>query len=152
MSYGYNNVYGNYDYHSNPYSNMNAYNNLNLLMNQQNQNAFPNMQQNMQPNIQNNIQQSINYVASIEEVKAHPVDWSGGINYFVDKANNCIYTKQLANDGSVLINTYRLDNQPTATAQSINKDDFVTREEFNIVKNSMDKLLEQLGGVTNEQQ
>lgn len=90
-------------------------------------------------------QQQIVYVASMDEVKAHPVDWTGGITYFVDKVNSCIYTKQLGDNGIPDIKVYKLDNLKDE------KIDYVTREEFDKVKEVLDNLLKQLGGVTNEQ-
>ena len=81
----------------------------------------------------------------MDEVKAHPVDWTGGITYFVDKVNSCIYTKQLGDNGIPDIKVYKLDNLKDE------KIDYVTREEFDKVKEVLDNLLKQLGGVTNEQ-
>lgn len=88
--------------------------------------------------------QQIVYVASIEEVRAFPVDWTGGITFFVDKANSCIYTKQVADTGIPEIKTYKLDTNEQKP------NDYVTREEFNNVKATLDSLLNSLGGTTNE--
>lgn len=124
----------NYGYYGQQYYNNNYY------QQQQQQQQLP-QQQIQQPNMQ-----TIVYVASIEEVKAHPVDWSGGITYYVDKVNSCIYSKQLGDNGIPVILTYRLDTNMQGGPE------YVTREEFDKVKSVLETLLAQLGGVSNEQQ
>lgn len=88
--------------------------------------------------------QQIVYVASIEEVRAFPVDWTGGITYFMDKANSCIYTKQVADTGIPEIKTYKLDTNEQKTTE------YVTREEFDNVKATLESLLNSLGGAISE--
>lgn len=105
-------------------------------------------QQSFQPQMNNQFQQPATQgvipVASIEEVKAHPVDWSGNANYFVDNVNNRIYTKQVGLDGIPRTNIYKLDNEPVVAPQT----EYVTREEFDVVNNTLNSLLKQLGGDT----
>jgi hypothetical protein len=51
-------------------------------------------------------------VASIEEVKACPIDFDGSVFYFPDLANKKIYTKQINMDGTAAINMYELKEMP----------------------------------------
>lgn len=86
---------------------------LNLMQqnyNMQQANQFQPMQ-NAQNNVQQNNQFSVLPVSGIEEVKAHPTDMSGNMNYFIDNANKRIYTKQLNMMGIPEINTYTLNNE-----------------------------------------
>lgn len=64
-------------------------------------------------------------VASIEEVKAAPIDFDGSITYFPDLTNNKIYTKQINIDGSMSLLTYELSEKPVEP-----KVEYVTKEEF----------------------
>lgn len=70
-------------------------------------------------------------VASIEEVRAYPIDFDGSIFYFPDIANRKIYTKSVNMDGTVAINLYELKEiaTPQITDQPIDSS-YVTREEF----------------------
>lgn len=155
MNYGYNNNMGTYGYQPQPMRDMNTYNNMNNLLSQQQQ--LQQMQQAQQaqqlpqaPSLQQTpqtVQPTITFVGSIDEVKAHPVDWTGGTSYFMDKSNGNIYTKGLNTDGLVKINTYKLDNTPEAPTiqEEVNLKDYVKREEFEGIKNTIDNLLTQLG-------
>lgn len=74
-------------------------------------------------------------VTSIDEVRATSVDFDGSISYFPDLANGKIYTKQINMDGTSKILMY----EPVEIPQPVMKgqDDFVTREEFNTVIQSI---------------
>lgn len=74
-------------------------------------------------------------VTSIDEVRATSVDFDGSISYFPDLANGKIYTKQINMDGTSKILMY----EPVEIPQPVMKgqDDFVTREEFNAVIQSI---------------
>lgn len=126
-------MYGNY---YNPYNTYNPYDY---------QQQFQQPQQPQQPQ---QAQQQFKYVGSIEEVRASATDFTGGVSYFVDVANNTIYSKQLAPTGLVDIKTYRLSTeQPT-------KPSYVEKEEFLKLKTDFDNLINQLTnpkeGVTND--
>lgn len=138
MNYGY---YGQQGYYNGYYPNQQVQQSQQVQQVQQGQQMVQQNPQLQQPNIQ-----SIVYVASIEEVKAHPVDWSGGVTYYVDKVNSCIYTKQLGDNGIPVILTYKLDSNTQGNSE------YVTRGEFEKVKTILENLLSQLGGVANEQQ
>lgn len=97
----------------------NMYNPLQPQMERLNsmQNAYGIQQQNQfqqQQIPQQQVQQpqhAVLPVSGIEEVKAHPTDMSGNLNYFIDNANKRIYTKQLNVMGVPEINTYTLNNE-----------------------------------------
>lgn len=125
---------------------------LNQMQQMQQMNQQPQYQQPNQQQIQQPQGQSIIPVASIEEVKGHPVDWSGNPNYFADNVNKKIYIKQLGINGAPSISVYTLDTEPTET-----KEGYCTKEEFNALKGELenykgvlDNLLNQLGGKGNE--
>lgn len=81
-------------------------------------------------------------VSSIEEVRATAVDFDGSIFFFPDLANKKIYTKQIAMDGSAILNMYELKQIPMETA-NINSSNYVTREEFESTLAQIRSLLEQ---------
>lgn len=87
----------------------------------------------------NSGQQTIIPVASIEEVRSHPVDWSGSTNYFIDNVNKRIYTKQLNLNGVPEMNTYVLDNsiinQSNTNEANGNSEEILSR-----IKNLEDKI------------
>lgn len=143
--------YGGYTYGANSY-NINPMqpqmDRMNFLQQQQMQQSQ--QMQNQQPAQQNN--QSVIPVGGIEEVKAHPVDWSGAPNYFMDNANNKIYIKQIGMDGTPKIRSYILDETPI---QEKTMGDFVSKKEFDLLKKEIEeykKILNNfLGGNANEQ-
>lgn len=82
-------------------------------------------------------------VSSIEEVRAHPIEFDGSIFYFPDVANKKIYTKSMNLDGTVAINLYELKTLPTFTDHP-NDSSYITREEFDIAITQLKNLYEQL--------
>lgn len=75
-------------------------------------------------------------VASLDEVRAIPVDFDGSVFYFPDLANGKIYTKQINQDGTSSLFMYERKEIPDATYQP-----YVTKEELNQIlielKNSL---------------
>ena len=75
-------------------------------------------------------------VASLDEVRAIPVDFDGSVFYFPDLANGKIYTKQINQDGTSSLFMYERKEIPDVTYQSD-----VTKEELNQIlielKNSL---------------
>ena len=75
-------------------------------------------------------------VASLDEVRAIPVDFDGSVFYFPDLANGKIYTKQINQDGTSSLFMYERKEIPDITYQS-----YVTKEELNQIlielKNSL---------------
>lgn len=65
-------------------------------------------------------------VASLDEVRAIPVDFDGSVFYFPDLANGKIYTKQINQDGTSSLFMYERKEIPDATYQP-----YVTKEELN---------------------
>lgn len=88
---------------------------------------------------------NITPVSSIDEVKAKSVDWSGRAEYFIDNANNKVYSKFLDVNGIPRINVYSLDSNNDINVE------YATKEEVNKLKSIIDNFLEGLGGVKNEQ-
>lgn len=82
-------------------------------------------------------------VSSIEEVRAHPIEFDGSIFYFPDVANKKIYTKSMNLDGTVAINLYELKTLPTFTDHP-NDSSYITREEFDTTITQLKNLYEQL--------
>ena len=74
-------------------------------------------------------------VSSIEEVRAAQIDFDGSLFIFPDIANHRIYTKKVCIDGSAELNAYELIKTPvtTPTNESIQLDNFVTKQELNEV-------------------
>lgn len=91
-------------------------------------------------------------VASIEEVKAIPIDFDGSVFYFPDLSNGRIYTKQIGLNGQSLLQMYELTEIPTLA----NNDKlYVTKEEFTTMVNSLTEQLNTLkqgGAKTNDEQ
>lgn len=87
-------------------------------------------------------------VASIEEVRALPIDFDGSIFYFPDMSNNKIYTKQIGLNGQSILQIYSLTELPVAEVK------YVTKEEFNLALNELTAKLEQIkqGGTDNDKQ
>lgn len=82
-------------------------------------------------------------VSSIEEVRAHPIEFDGSIFYFPDVANKKIYTKSMNLDGTVAINLYELKTLPAFTDHP-NDSSYITREEFDTTITQLKNLYEQL--------
>lgn len=87
-------------------------------------------------------------VASIEEVRALPIDFDGSIFYFPDMSNNKIYTKQIGLNGQSILQIYSLTELPVAEVK------YVTKEEFNLALNELTAKLEQIkqGGADDDKQ
>lgn len=87
-------------------------------------------------------------VASIEEVRALPIDFDGSIFYFPDISNNKIYTKQIGLNGQSILQIYSLTELPVAEVK------YVTKEEFNLALNELTAKLEQIkqGGTDDDKQ
>ena len=78
-------------------------------------------------------------VASVEEVRAMPIDFDGSVFYFPDQSNNRIYTKQIGLNGQSVIRVYELANQPVAAEIK-----YVSQEEFTQAINNLTAQLEQI--------
>lgn len=78
-------------------------------------------------------------VASLEEVRAASIDFDGSVFFFPDLANNRIYTKQIMMDGTASLKVFELVQIPME--KSMVENDFITREEFNNVINTLKGLI-----------
>lgn len=75
-------------------------------------------------------------VASFEEARAAQIDFDGSTFFFPDIANKKIYTKQINLDGTLLLNTYSLVEEPIVTSS-----DYVTKAEFEAIVAKIQTLL-----------
>ena len=150
MAYGYGN-YGTYNAYTpqvNPYGNPQLQSQMQAL--QQMQQPQQSMQQMQQPQQSVNILQG-QQVADLETVKGFNIPLDGTITYFPATTGDTIFTKQLQLDGTVALRTFKLtENKEETKKDNIDLDGYVTKDEFNKVKNILDSLLESLGGAKNE--
>ena len=72
-------------------------------------------------------------VSSKEEAMAAQIDLDGSLWVFPNTPNGKIYTKQINNDGTAAFKTYTL----TQNENPYNSNDYVTKEEFNQVVQSI---------------
>lgn len=142
--------YPNMNYNNSYYSpNPNNYN----IPNFQQQNQFQQLQAQQVQQNQQQVQQGLQgqQVLNIEAVKVANIPYDGSITYFPNTNGDTIYTKQLNMDGTIGLKCYKLDNSfKESEANNINTNDFVSRKEFENVKNTLENLLNNLGGVNNE--
>ena len=80
-------------------------------------------------------------------MRAAAIDFDGSISFFPDLANGRIYTKQCNVDGTAALNMYELKEIPTET--SVEKNNFVTRAEFN---KAMDSIKQAFSSMTKIEQ
>lgn len=88
-------------------------------------------------------------VASLEEVRAIPIDFDGSTFYFPDVSNNRIYTKQIGLNGQAVFKMYQLAELPAAP-QPVSAQEFVSKEEFTQALNILNAQLAEIkqGGGT----
>ena len=86
-------------------------------------------------------------VASIEEVKAIPIDFDGSTFYFPDASNERIYTKQIGLNGQAILRMYQLSDMPQPQPNV----DFVSKDEFNKAIEDLKMQIKQ-GGIENDKQ
>ena len=72
-------------------------------------------------------------VASKEQARAAQIDLDGSLWVFTDVGNQKIYTKQINYDGTATFKTYAL----TADENPYNSSEYVTKDEFNSVIQSL---------------
>lgn len=101
----------------------------NNQMNQQQQMFYRNNVIPANAYMNNNIMLKGKPVSSLEEARATSIDFDGSIFFFPDLANKRIYTKQINIDGTATMQCYELSQLPVE--QSINNNNFITRDEFN---------------------
>ena len=84
-------------------------------------------------------------VASMEEAKAVPTDFSGNVTVMTDFSHGMIYTKTLNyQDGTSVFNCYRLDNTPVQPVPQMVQPigDYVTRKEFEALRAEIAHMME----------
>lgn len=88
-------------------------------------------------------------VASVEEVRATPIDFDGSVFFFPDLANKKIYTKQINLDGTAQLNMYELKSMPIVVNE--NNVTYITREEFEESMNNIKSILGKIQIPNNEE-
>ncbi len=84
-------------------------------------------------------------VASIDEAKAIPIDFSGNLMVFPDISHGMIYTKQLnVSDGSAIFKIYSLTQPQEQNIQTIEQPEYVLKSDFDKLKSDFESLLNQL--------
>lgn len=87
-------------------------------------------------------------VASIDEAKAIPTDFTGSTQVFTDFAHGNIYTKTLNyQTGAADFKVYTFVPDTPAVQPT---PDYVPRKEFDALRNLVDTLKQQIGGMTSE--
>lgn len=83
-------------------------------------------------------------VASLDEVRAIPIDFDGSTFYFPDAANNKIYTKQIGLNGQAVFKVYQQIDEPQPAEKT-----FVSKEEFDQAINELSAKISGLkqGGI-----
>lgn len=90
-------------------------------------------------------------VASMEEAKAVPTDFSGALLVLTDFSHGAIYTKALNyQDGSAIFRTYRLEGYYAPPEPQIEKSpEYAEKKDLDALRERMDELSERIGGLTN---
>lgn len=81
-------------------------------------------------------------VASVDEVRATPIDFDGSVFFFPDLANKKIYTKQINLDGTASLNMYELKNIPVPAVET--NPAYITREEFDSTMSQIKNILNEM--------
>ncbi len=86
-------------------------------------------------------------VASYDEAKAVPTDFTGSMLVLTDLSHGFIYTKVLdPNTGSSVFGVYqRVPEQSPISTPPIDTNNFVTIEDFNNLKRELDTIKHELG-------
>ena len=118
----------------------------NTYLPQQRQQLDLNFQMPSQPQ-QNPVQPGyiVRPVASLEEAKAVPTDFSGAVTVMTDFSHGMIYTKALNyQDGTSNFNCYRLDNSPLQPVPQMVQPvgDFVTRQEMDSFRTEIAQMMQ----------
>lgn len=126
--------------------------NNNLLSNNPYNNNYMGQQLNQQNsmNLQNQLLKC-RPVSSREEAIAFQIDLDGSLWVFTDIGNGRIYTKQIRNDGTAAFNTYVYTEEAPQLYET-NNNNFVTKEEFESVIQSLKAAIGANATVSNNQQ
>ena len=123
------------------------YGNNNLIMNTPYENYIGrNITTNNGLNLNSNQYLKCRPVSSKEQARAMQIDLDGSLWVFTDIGNQKIYTKQINNDGTATFKTYALaaDENPYVTPE------YVTKDEFNKVIQSLMAAIQPVQNVSNE--
>ena len=101
------------------------------------------------PQINNNQFLKCRPVSSKEQARAFQIDLDGSLWVFTDVGNEKIYTKQINNDGTATFHTYALAKDEEI---SYNSNQYVTKDEFNkVIQSLMAVIQQQPQSSTNQQ-
>ena len=147
---GYPNTIGNMQINGGNRPSYNAYGNLmmNPPYDYTNQNRGTGMinQQQTYTNVNQNQYLRCRPVSSKEEARAFQIDLDGSLWVFTDIGNQKIYTKQINGDGTATFKTY------TQAADDTYSNEYVTKDEFNKVVQSLVAAIQQNSTATQRQQ
>lgn len=85
-------------------------------------------------------------VSSIEEARASMIDLDGSVHYFIDKANSCIYTKQINLDGTATLDVYTKQIEQIPQVSSLDTVEPIKREEFNSAIQNLQQQISNIAG------
>lgn len=144
----YNQQYGQQqNYMNNPYQNAQMQQQQRLAqMEQQRQDYLqnqlsqmqPQQQQMQQPMQQNDFSLQGKQVTAIEEVKAFSIPLDGSTSYFPSSDGKTIYTKKLNLDGTCNVITYKIYEEPIQASDPNSNIEYVSKEEFNALKQELE--------------
>lgn len=80
-------------------------------------------------------------VSSLEEARAAQIDLDGSLFVFPDLGNKKIYTKKINLDGTATLNSYSLDVALSQKEEVQDTSKYVTKEEFQNLKTTLDEIL-----------
>ena len=83
-------------------------------------------------------------VSSFDEAKAAMIDLDGSVFYFIDSANNAIYSKQINLDGTASINVYKkvVESEEQHKVDPVMKDEFTV--EINKLQDQINTIMEEI--------
>lgn len=82
-------------------------------------------------------------VSSFDEAKAAMVDFDGSLNLFIDMQHNCIYTKQLDNNGLANLRIYKLFEEPEKVEPQ-----YASKKDVEDILDYVQKLEEKIDSLT----
>lgn len=85
-------------------------------------------------------------VNNFEEARSYPVMYNNS-ELLMDNNQDVFYVKSVDGLGKVSIKTYRFEE--IENEKPLSPSDFVTKEQFNELSSKLDRIINELGGVSN---
>lgn len=82
-------------------------------------------------------------VTNFDEAKSAMIDFDGSLNIFVDAQHNCIYTKQLDNNGLANLRVFKLFEEPEKVEPQ-----FASKKDLDEILDYVQKLEEKVDSLT----